>query len=303
MNAISDTFSKYIKRILLILFITTTSHNSTCEAQGLWRKAKEKASAAWNSDFMNSHRYTVPVTERRFVNLIPDSYMLQLSNQEYKNYLKRNSRSTNAQQTARVRRVAQRLSKAVRQLYIKNGMEDELQNLNWEFNLVKNSSANAFCMPGGKIVVYDGLLPIAKDDASLAIVIGHEIGHAIAKHSSEQMTKKLVSICGAAVVYAVISNSDMSQMKKKMAAIMASAGITLATLKFSRMNETEADRLGLILAAMAGYDPSAAVGFWQRMAEKSRLKSTRDWYSDHPSDANRIKNIKEFLPEAQRYRR
>lgn len=293
----------YVRRLLAIVFCLVISYNTTCEAQGLWSKAKEKASAAWNSDIMNSRRYTVPITERRFVNLIPDSYLLQLSDQQYRSYLNSNRRSTNAQQTAQVKRVAQRLSKAVRQLYIENGMEDELQNLNWEFNLVKNSSANAFCMPGGKIVVYDGLLPIAKDDASLAVVIGHEIGHAIAKHSSEQMTKKLVSVCGMAVVYAVISNSDMGQMKKKMAAIMASAGITLATLKFSRLNETEADRLGLILAAMAGYDPSAAIGFWQRMAEKSRSNSTHDWYSDHPSDANRIKNIKEFLPEAQQYRR
>lgn len=284
---------------MLVAFIVL--NGTDLMAQGGMERVKEKASAAWNSDIMNSRRYTVPVTGRRFVNLIPDSYLLQMSEQQYASYLEDNRKSTNAKQVAQVERVSKRLAKAVRTLYVKNDMEEEQELLKWEFCLVKNSSINAFCMPGGKIVVYDGLLQVAKDDASLAIVIGHEIGHAIAKHSAEQMTKKLVSACGLAVVYAALSGSDMSATKKRMGAIMASAGVTLANLKFSREDETEADRLGLIIAAMAGYDPSAAVGFWERMAEKSRWKTTHDWYSDHPSDANRIKNIKGFLPEARRW--
>lgn len=285
---------------MLVAFIVL--NGTDLMAQGVKERVKDKVNATWNSDFMNSRRYTVPVTGRRFVNLIPDSYLLQMSEQQYASYLEDNRKSTNAKQVTQVERVSKRLAKAVRMLYVKNGMEDdELELLKWEFCLVKNSSMNAFCMPGGKIVVYDGLLQVANDDASLAIVIGHEIGHAIAKHSAEQMTKKLVSVCGLAVVYAALSGSDMSATKKRMGAIMASAGVTLANLKFSREDETEADRLGLIIAAMAGYDPSAAVGFWERMAEKARWKTTRDWYSDHPSDANRIKNIKGFLPEARRW--
>lgn len=293
------SFRRFLATSLIILFLCSDA----CQAQSLWDKAKEKASAAWNSDLLNSRRYTVPVTERRFINVIPDSYLQQLSDQQYRSYLKSNSRSANASQTARVKRVSQRLINAVKTLYKENDREEELSAFKWEINLVKNSSYNAFCMPGGKIVVYDGILSVANDDASLAVVLGHEIAHAVAKHSAEQMTKRMVSVCGMAVVYAAISSSDMSSTKKEIAALMAAAGVTLADLKYSRLNETEADRLGLILAAIAGYNPSSAIGFWERMAARSKWKSAHDWYSDHPSDTNRISNIKEFIPEANRYRR
>ena len=285
---------------------------SDAQSQSFWESAKRKASSAWNktkeiahsvneSEMLQSVQYKVPVTNRSFYNFIPDSYINQLGASQYKKYMASSGRSTSTRQTQQVNRVAKRLIRATEQIMSDCGKSQEIDDFDWEINLVCNQSANAFCMPGGKIVVYDGILRYATDDASLACVMGHEIAHALAKHSSEQITKTLISTAGIAVLYAIISNSDMSSGRKKIAALMAAAGITLANLKFSRTNETEADRLGLILAAAAGYDPNAAIGFWQRMGNASKQKSSRDWYSTHPSNSNRISNIRSFLPEAKEY--
>ncbi len=271
--------------------------------KNIWKKTKEVASSVMEADILQSVTYVVPVTGRDFYNFIPDSYMLTASSKQYALYLRSNSTSTDKQKKSQVSRVSNRLIKAANELLDECGKDDELDSYQWEVNLVRNSDANAFCMPGGKIVVYDGILEFAKDDASLACVLGHEIAHAIAKHSAEQMTKGMISTAGMAALIAMISSSDMSYTKKRITAILASSGITLANLKFSRLNETEADRLGLILAAKAGYDPSSAVGFWQRMEAKSKFKTSRDWFSTHPSHANRISNIKSFLPEAKTYYR
>lgn len=316
----------------LCVIILLLADLQTVQSQSLWENVKEKAKSAWNSDTrknawektkektkeiyekgkdseigrksqeaLDAHRYTVPITKRKFLNIIPDSYILSLSKDQYKSYLSQSKKSTNQKQIAQVKRVANRLSQAVRKMYIDNGMQSEVSNFEWEFNVVQNKDANAFCMPGGKIVIYDGILSLADSDDALAVVMGHEIAHAIAKHSAEQMTKRVIEIGGIAIAYSIISNSDMSNRKKILASVLANAGITLMDLKFSRNNETEADRIGLILTAMAGYNPEVAVGFWQKMGEKSGNKSTHDWYSTHPSNANRIQNIKGMLPEAKRY--
>ena len=299
-----------------------------------WEKTKEKAKEAWNSDtrkeawektkdktkelynrgkeseigqktqeLYDKHSYIVPITKRKFLNVIPDSYILSLSKDQYRTYLRQSKISTNSKHISQVKRVANRMSQAVKKLYRDCGMSSELSNFSWEFNVVQNKDANAFCMPGGKIIVYDGILPIAGSDDALAVVMGHEIAHAIAKHSAEQMTKRVIEIGGMTIAYSIISNSNMSKRNKVLSNILTSAGITLMDLKFSRNNETEADRIGLILTAMAGYNPEAAVGFWQRMGEKSGNKSTHDWYSTHPSNSNRIQNIKGMLPEAKRYKK
>ena len=182
-----------------------------------------------------------------------------------------------------------------------NGLQDELSQYAWEFNLVQDQNVNAFCMPGGKIVVYEGLLPVTQDEASLAIVLGHEIAHAVAKHSAEQMSKQIKQQYGLSIGSAIAGALGVGQETTSLASAVAQYGLQFRNLKYSRDHETEADRMGLVFAAMAGYDPNVAVTFWQRMAASS-TNQTAEFLSDHPSDATRIKNIQtKFLPEALKY--
>ena len=163
-----------------------------------------------------------------------------------------------------------------------------------------DNQVNAFCMPGGKIVVYEGLLPVSQDEASLAIVLGHEIAHAVAKHSAEQMSKKMRQAYGTQIGGSILGAIG-GQTVGDIAQIAAGQYFSFRNLKYSRDNESEADHMGLIFAAMAGYDPSVAVGFWQRMAAKSGNSNGSDMFSDHPSDAKRIAAIQQLLPEAMAY--
>ena len=182
-----------------------------------------------------------------------------------------------------------------------NGYANEVNNFKWEFNLVQDKQANAFCMPGGKIVVYDGLLPYTQNETGLAIVLGHEIAHAVAKHSAEQITKKMNQQMGTSILGTVL-NSAVGSGVGDIASQVAGGYFSFRNLKYSRDNESEADYMGLIFAAMAGYDPSYAVSFWERMAAASN-SSRAEMLSSHPSDARRIQNIKGWLPEAEKYYR
>lgn len=243
---------------------------------------------------------TVPITGRKQTLLVSDEQVMSLSNQEYTNYMKTAKLSSNSSNTAMVKRVGQRLATAVQNYLTNNGLASELQNFSWEFNLVQDNSANAFCLPGGKIVVYEGLLPYTQDEASLAVVVGHEIAHAVAKHSAEQMSKEIKSQYGTQILGTVLSAAGVGSGTTQIAQIIAQKGLQFRSLKYSRDNETEADRMGLIFAAMAGYDPNVAVSFWQRMSQGSS-SSKSDMFSDHPSDAKRIAAIKENMPEALAY--
>ncbi len=242
---------------------------------------------------------TVPITGRKQNLLVTDEQVLSLSNKEYASFMQSATLSSDATNTAMVKRVGQRLASAVQTYLTNNGMAAEVQNFSWEFNLVKNNEANAFCMPGGKIVVYDGLLPYTKDEPSLAIVLGHEIAHAVAKHSAEQMSKQIKNQYGTQILGSVLSAAGVGSTTTQLAQIIAQKGLQFRSLKYSRDNETEADRMGLIFAAMAGYDPNVAVSFWQRMSQGSSNQS--DMFSDHPSDAKRIAAIKAEMPEALKY--
>ena len=242
---------------------------------------------------------TVPITGRKQNLLVTDEQVLSLSNKEYASFMQSATLSSDATNTAMVKRVGQRLASAVQTYLTNNGMAAEVQNFSWEFNLVKNNEANAFCMPGGKIVVYEGLLPYTKDEPSLAIVLGHEIAHAVAKHSAEQMSKQIKNQYGTQILGSVLSAAGVGSTTTQLAQIIAQKGLQFRSLKYSRDNETEADRMGLIFAAMAGYDPNVAVSFWQRMSQGSSNQS--DMFSDHPSDAKRIAAIKAEMPEALKY--
>lgn len=243
----------------------------------------------------------VPVTGRKQSVVSDNAGLLTESFTAYKNFVGKAKLSTDATKTALVKRVGQRLASAVETYLRNNGYQDEVQNYNWEFNLVAENQVNAFCMPGGKIVVYEGLLPVTQDEPSLAIVLGHEIAHAVAYHSAEQQqTENKRQIIGQ-VAGSVLSAAGMGSNTASTLSSLYGLGSQMATLKYSRNHETEADRIGLVFAAMAGYDPNVALTFWQRMAANSSGGSTPSWMSTHPSDAQRIADIQRFLPEALRY--
>lgn len=247
---------------------------------------------------------TVPITGRKTRLLVDDAQILSLSTQQYQDYMKSAKLSTNATNTALVKRVGQRLSTAVENFLKNNGYAQELQNFQWEFNLVNSNEVNAFCMPGGKIVVYEGLLPVTQDETSLAIVLGHEIAHAVAKHSAEQLSKQTRQQYAAQIGGSVLSSVAQAKGMGNAASIIdmaAQIGFNFANLKYSRDNETEADRLGLIFAAMAGYDPQLAIPFWQRMAQQSGGSTRSEIFSDHPSDEKRIAELQKRMPEALKY--
>ena len=241
----------------------------------------------------------VPVTGRVHRLSVSDEQVLSLSNSQYKEYMASAKKSTDTNATALVKRVGQRLATAVETYLRENGFANELQYFNWEFNLVKDDAVNAFCMPGGKIVVYEGLLPVTQDEPSLAIVLGHEIAHAVAKHSAEQISKKYNQSQFTQLGGAILS-SAVGEGAAQVATAMASIGLQFANAHYSRENESEADHMGLVFAAMAGYDPAVAVTFWQRMSAASGGGST-SYLSSHPSDAKRITDIQKWLPEAQQY--
>lgn len=243
---------------------------------------------------------TVPVTGRKQHILVSDEEVLSLSNQEYTNYMKSAKLSANAANTEMVKRVGRRLATAVEQYLTEHGQSAELKNYSWEFNLVQDNSANAFCMPGGKIVVYEGLLPVTQNESALAVVLGHEIAHAVAKHSAEQISKQKRQQYGSQILGAVLTGAGVSSGTSTIAQSVFGLGSKFSSLHYSRQNESEADYMGLVFAAMAGYDPSVAVSFWQRMASGSTNK-TPAFLSDHPSDAKRIADIQKWLPEAQKY--
>lgn len=243
---------------------------------------------------------TVPVTGRKQRLLVSDEQVLSLSSKEYTDYMKSAKASTNATNTAMVKRVGQRLASAVEQYLREHNQADELKNYSWEFNLVQDNTANAFCMPGGKIVVYEGILPITQNESALAIVLGHEIAHAVAKHSAEQLSKQMRAQTGQQILGAVLTTAGASSTTSTIAQNVFGLGSKFSSLHYSRSNESEADHMGLIFAAMAGYDPNVATTFWQRMAASSQ-STTPAFLSDHPSDAKRISDIQKWMPEALTY--
>lgn len=244
----------------------------------------------------------VAITGRKQLNLVPDSVMNSMSFQSYREFLSENQVSSNAQQTEMVKGVGSRIQKAVEQYCAENNCANRLKGYEWEFNLVEDNSVNAWCMPGGKVVVYTGLLPVARNDEGLAVVMGHEIAHAFAKHGAERMTLGLIQEMGSMA----LSQALAKYPAKTKDLFMRSYGIGTEVglmLRYSRTHESEADHLGLIFMAMAGYDPHEALSFWERMAASKEGPAPPEILSTHPADATRIRNIKKLIPEAMKYYR
>lgn len=243
---------------------------------------------------------TVPVTGRSQLNLVPSSSMLSLSNEQYREFLRTNKRSNNSIETARVKRVGNRLKLAVEQYFRQRGLSSELRNYSWEFNLIENKSPNAWCMPGGKIAVYTGILPYTKTDAGLAVVIAHEIAHAAAKHGNERMSQMLLTQLGGTALSSALNSYPRKTRQLWLTAFGVGSQVALL-LPYSRLQEYEADRIGLIFMAMAGYNPNEAIGFWQRLSKGAKGGKPPEFLSTHPSDASRIRQIRNAIPDAMKY--
>ena len=244
---------------------------------------------------------TVPITGRQQTLMVSDGDILSLSTQQYQEFMKTAKLSTNAANTAMVKRVGQNLANAVTTYLKAAGLQNDLQYYNWQFNLVQDQQVNAWCMPGGLICVYEGILPVTQDEASLAIVLGHEIAHAVARHSAEQMSTQMKQQYGVQTLGALASILGVGANTVAIGQAVAAQGLNFANLKYSRNHESEADHIGLIFAAMAGYNPQAALTFWQRMASLNQNQNTSEFLSDHPSDATRIQQIQGWMPEAMQY--
>ncbi len=242
---------------------------------------------------------TVPLVGRKQLSLVPESSMLELSLTNYNDFLKANKLSTNHEQIAIIKRVGAKMSAAVEKYLTENGFADRVADFKWDFNLVESNELNAWCMPGGKVVFYTGIMPITKNDAGVAVVMGHEIGHAVARHGNERMSQQLVQQYGSVALSELIKTKPQETQSIFMTAygLGTQYGVMLP---YSRQQEYEGDKLGLIFMAMAGYNPSEAISFWERMAANSTSRVPQ-FLSTHPVEENRIAAIKAFLPEAMKF--
>lgn len=241
---------------------------------------------------------SVPLTGRKQLNLVSNNEVLSLSNQQYGEFMQEATISSNAANTALVTKVGRNIAGAVETFLRNNGYESMISDFSWEFHLVKSTEVNAFCMPGGKIVVYEGILPYTRDETGLAVVLGHEVAHAVARHSNERMSQQLMTQLGGVGLGLALSN----QKEKTQEIALAAYGLGSQfgfLLPYSRKHELEADHLGLIFMAMAGYDPRQAPAFWERMSQQGG--SIPEFLSTHPSDETRMHDLEQELPEALKY--
>jgi len=241
------------------------------------------------------------VTGRKQLSLVSEAELQTMAKQEYKSFLSSNTvvSSSNNKDAEMLRRVGTRIAAAIKTFYDSKGQTSILEGYQWEFNLVDNKEVNAWCMPGGKVVVYTGILPITQNEAALAVVLGHEIAHAVAQHGSERMSQGLLQQLGGAALGVALANKPVETQNLYMTAYGIGSNVG-GILPFSRKEESEADKYGLYFAAMAGYNPQEAVPFWQRMSAAGGSKPP-EFLSSHPSDETRIAKIKADMPQALKY--
>jgi predicted Zn-dependent protease len=240
------------------------------------------------------------VTGKSAFTVIPEGELIGMSQTEYQKFLSENPPLPPSDDRVRmVRGCGERIQKAVEKFHADKGASKSLEGFQWEFNVVDDNTINAWCMPGGKVVVYTGLLPVTENEEGLAVVMGHEIAHAIARHGNQRMSQGMVVQFGATALSVALSQKPALTQQLFSQAYGISTG--LGSLKYSRSHETEADKMGLIFAAMAGYNPEAAVSFWERMSAAGGGQKPPELLSTHPSDDTRIKDLKAYMPEALKY--
>jgi len=239
---------------------------------------------------------TVPVTGRKQLNLVPNVMIQALAFTEYDSVVKASATLSSYDERAQmVTRVGTRIQKAVETYMQQNNMSKEIKNFKWEYHTISDNTINAWCMPGGKVVVYTGLLPITQNETALAVVLGHEIAHAVARHGNERMSESLLINLGGLVLEDALKEKKQQTQMLFLGLYMVGSKLALE-LPNSRMQESEADKLGLIFMSMAGYNPEEAIPFWQRMAAVNTNKIP-EFLSTHPSDETRIKKLSALIPE------
>ena len=242
---------------------------------------------------------TVAFTGRKQLLLVSDAQILEASFIQYSEYISTAKLSSNKVATQQVKQVGVKIAAAVEKYLKENGREADIANFSWEFSLVEDPNVNAFCMPGGKVVFYEGILPFCKDENGLAVVMGHEIAHAVAKHGNERMSQEMVTQAGLGL--AGVALSSTSEVTQQLMGTVFGLGMQYGvTLPYSRKHEYEADNLGMVFMAMSGYDPRGAVVFWERMSA-GKDGSAPEFISTHPSDAKRIQAMQNNMPAAQEY--
>lgn len=241
----------------------------------------------------------VPITNRKQVNLLPESQMIAMSLEAYGQFLNTNDVvSASDSRTQMVKRCGEKIKNSVEAYLRDNGHGKRIDGFEWEFNLVDDDLVNAWAMPGGKVVVYTGLLDVAQDEKGLAVVMGHEIAHAIARHGNERMSQQLLLQAGG-VTLSVLMN-EKPEVARDLFLLSYGVAGGLGSLAFSRNHESESDKMGLIFMAMAGYNPQEAPAFWERMSAGGGPEPP-EFMSTHPNHDTRIANLEAFMPEAMKY--
>ncbi len=245
---------------------------------------------------------TVPLTGRKQVKFISDSELNAMAFQQYGEFLKTNPLSKNKRDTELVKKVGNKIQIAVDEYLASIGRSELTKGFEWEFNLVEDKSVNAWAMPGGKVVFYSGILPVCKNEDGIAVVMGHEIAHIIAGHGNERMSQGLITNVGIAALGEALKEKPEDTRNLFLAAVGTGANLGFL-LPYSRTHEREADRIGLIIMTMAGYDPHEAPVFWERMTKMSKGKEPPEFLSTHPSSSSRIADLKLAIPEALKYKK
>lgn len=244
----------------------------------------------------------VPITQRGSLHLVPESELMTMSFKEYQQVLDKSKLSTDQHKVQTVRKVGNRIGKAAEAFLADLGRENQARNYQWEFNLIEDDKVvNAWVMPGGKAAVYTGILPYTQDENGLAVVLGHEVAHAIAEHGNERMSQALLANMGTMALSVALAQKPRQTQELFMTVYGMGANVGLI-LPYSRLHEKEADRIGLMLMARAGYDPRVAVPFWERMNQKEQARSP-EFLSTHPAPSTRIANIESYISEAMPYYR